>query len=65
MQQNFNLGIDVSKGYADFVILDENKRVVEDNFQLDDTFEGNNQLFRVLSGLLAKYPDSNLFAAVE
>lgn len=65
MQQNFYLGIDVSKGYADFIILDENKKVVEDNFQLDDTFEGHNQLFRVLSGLLAKYPDSNLFAAVE
>lgn len=65
MQQNFYLGIDVSKGYADFIILGKDKKVVEDNFQLDDTFEGHNQLFEILSGFLAKQPDSNLFAAVE
>ncbi|MCK7527851.1 MAG: IS110 family transposase [Ignavibacteriales bacterium] len=65
MQQNFYLGIDVSKGYADFVILDENKKSVEDNFQLDDTFEGHNQLYRVISDFLAKHPDSKIFAAVE
>lgn len=65
MQQNFYLGIDVSKGYADFIILDENKKSVEDNFQLDDTFEGHNQLYKVISGFLAKHPDSKIFAAVE
>lgn len=65
MQQNFYLGIDVSKGYADFIILDENKKVVEDNFQLDDTFEGHNQLFSVISGFIAKHSDSNIYAAVE
>lgn len=65
MQQNFYLGIDVSKGYADFIILDENKKVVEDNFQLDDTFDGHNKLYKILSGFLAKYPDSNILAAVE
>ena len=65
MQQNFYLGIDVSKGYADFIILDENKKSVEDNFQLDDTFEGHHQFYRVISGFLAKHPDSKIFAAVE
>lgn len=65
MQQNFYLGIDVSKGYADFIILDKDKKIVEDNFQLDDTFEGHNQLFEILSGFLAKHPETNLFAAVE
>jgi transposase len=65
MQQNFYLGIDVSKGYADFIILDKNKKLVEDNFQLDDTFEGHNQLYKVISGFLAKHPDSKIFAAVE
>ena len=65
MQQNFYLGIDVSKGYADFIILDGNKKVVEDNFQLDDTFEGHNQLYKVITGFLAKYPDSRIFAAAE
>ncbi|HYA13432.1 MAG TPA: hypothetical protein VEF33_03735 [Syntrophales bacterium] len=36
--QNYYLGSDVSKGYADFVILDAHKQIVEPNFQLDDTF---------------------------
>lgn len=43
MSTNYYLGIDVSKGYADFTILNQKKEVVEDNFQLDDTFEGHNQ----------------------
>ena len=65
MYQNFYLGIDVSKGYADFIILNKDKKVVEDNFQLDDTFEGHNQLNKIISGFIARYPNSNIFAAVE
>ena len=65
MKQKFYLGIDVSKGYADFIILDKDKKVVEDSFQLDDTFEGHNQLFKILSDFIAMHPDSNIFAAVE
>lgn len=65
MEKNFFLGIDVSKGYADFVILDKNKKIVEDNFQLDDTFEGHNQLFKFLCGFFANNPDAHLYAAVE
>ena len=37
----YYLGIDVSKGYADFMILDRTKQPVEDSFQLDDTFSGH------------------------
>jgi len=59
------LGCDVSKGYADFIILDENKQIVEPYFQLDDTFEGHNKLFDILSNLLAKHTDSIMYAAVE
>ena len=29
---NFYLGADASKGYADFVILDSSKQVVKQNF---------------------------------
>ncbi len=65
MEQNFYLGIDVSKGYADFVILSQNKKVIEENFQLDDTFEGHNQLYKVLSGFTSRYPEAKLFAAAE
>jgi transposase len=65
MSQNFYLGIDVSKGYADFVILSKEKTVVEENFQLDDTFEGHNQLYKILSGFMARYPEAKLFAGAE
>lgn len=65
MEQNFYLGIDVSKGYADFIILWKDKTVAEDNFRLDDTFEGHNQLYKILSGFIAKHPEAKLFAAAE
>lgn len=65
MHQEFYLGIDVSKGYADFVILSKNKTVVEKNFQLDDTFEGHNKLYKILSGFRTRHPGSEIFAAAE
>ena len=40
----FYLGIDVSKGYADFVLLNANKNPVMEPFQLDDTAEGHSLL---------------------
>lgn len=61
----YYLGVDVSKGYADFVILDANKTVKEGNFQLDDTFDGHSNLYEVLLEFLKKEPDAQLFAAVE
>lgn len=65
MQQNYYLGIDVSKGYADFIILDKNKKAVENSFQLDDTFEGHNQLYEIISGFIAKHPEAYIYAGVE
>lgn len=62
---NFYLGIDVSKGYSDFIILDKDKKIVEDGFQLDDTFEGHHQLYNFLSEFFTKYPEAKLYAAVE
>lgn len=38
------LGIDVSKGYADFLLLDRNKRALEEPFQLEDTLSGRELL---------------------
>ena len=51
--QTFYLGIDVSKGYADFIILNSQKQVVVENFQLDDTFDGHCLLFELLSRFFA------------
>ena len=63
--KSFYLGIDVSKGYADFVIINYQKEPVIKNFQLDDTFEGHNQLYEVLNRFLSNHPGAVLYAAVE
>jgi hypothetical protein len=62
---SFYLGIDVSKGYADFVILNQHKQTIMENFQLDDTFQGHSQLFEILERFLADNPKSGLYAGVE
>jgi len=62
---SYYLGCDVSKGYADFIILDRTKKIVEPVFQLDDTFEGHNQFCRFLQDFFKQYPGSTLFSAVE
>jgi transposase len=62
---NFYLGADASKGYADFVILNDNKQVVKQNFQLDDTFEGHHKLYEILATFFQHHPDCMLYAALE
>lgn len=59
------MGIDVSKGYADFVIINEKKQPVVENFQLDDTFESRSCLYRILETFLAEHPKATVYAAVE
>jgi transposase len=63
--ETFYLGIDVSKGYADFVILDKNKQRVENNFQLDDTFSGHCLLYERLGEFFNSHSGCLLYAAVE
>lgn len=63
--KKFYLGCDVSKGYADFVILNENKKIVEPDFQLDETFTGHLRLFEKLQYFFKKNPDAMIYAAVE
>jgi transposase len=70
--QTFYLGIDVSKGYADFIILNSQKKVVVsqkkvvvENFQLDDTFDGHCLLYELLSHFFRDHPESMVSAAVE
>jgi transposase len=61
----YYLGADVSKGYCDFIVLDAAKRVIEDSFQLDDTFDGHQKLYHILSALCAQHPQAQICAAVE
>ncbi|MCB9499682.1 MAG: transposase [Erysipelotrichaceae bacterium] len=62
---NFFLGCDVSKGYADFILLDNDKNIIEDNFQLDDTFIGHNNLCSFLTDFYKQHPNSSICSAVE
>jgi transposase len=59
------LGIDVSKGYADFMLLDEKKIKLENVFQLDDNREGHDSLKKLLEKLIDQYKFSMLYCAVE
>ena len=61
----FYMGIDVSKGYADFMIINSKKQPVVQAFQLDDTFEGHQSLYNILARFLAKHEDAALFAGME
>ncbi len=65
MGRKLYLGIDVSKGYSDFVIIDEQKRIVEPNFQLDDTYKGHSCLYSILSKLCESEDVEMIYAAVE
>jgi transposase len=59
------LGGDVSKGYADWVILSDQKKAVLENFQLDDTYTGHCKLYAMLEAYIDKHPRSEFYAAVE
>ena len=64
MQKKGFLGIDVSKGYADFVLLDERSNVLESFFQLNDTTEGRKKLKDLIVGWQKKGMDE-LYCGVE
>ena len=59
------LGGDVSKGYADWVILTEKKQNVLENFQLDDTYAGHCKLYSTLEAYFDKHKGLEMYAAVE
>ena len=49
------LGIDVSKGYADFTLLNEQKKELETVFQLDDTRLGHDALKELLQKFITAH----------
>lgn len=58
------LGIDVSKGYADFLLLDQNKNILEDTFQLSDNQAGRLKLTQIIEHWFALGLEE-LFCGVE
>ena len=59
------LGCDVSKGYADFIILNTNRQIIEKPFRLDDTASGHQALGTLLKNLCRKNDPVQIFAGVE
>jgi transposase len=62
---NYYLGGDVSKGYCDFVIINEDKEIIEPNFQLDDNNKGHQELEKILSEFFKQNPSSIIYAGFE
>lgn len=58
------LGIDVSKGYADFQLLDADEKILEENFQLPDHKEGRAQLLKLIQSWLGQGV-THLYCGVE
>ena len=65
MNLSYYVGGDVSKGYCDFVILDQHKQVIEPNFQLDDTPTGHQELSRVLMAVRKTNPQAPIYVGME
>lgn len=59
------LGIDVSKGYADFLLLDKCKNELDAPFQLDDTSQGHVSLRKWIESITKKHGLTQVYAAVE
>jgi transposase len=49
MEKKGFLGIDVSKGYADFLLLDKESNVMEEGFQLTDNKAGHQKLREIIA----------------
>jgi transposase len=64
MEQYF-LGIDASKGYADFILLNNQRQIIRRGFQLDDTHTGHQHLQTYLQELVTKHPQVTICAGLE
>jgi len=59
------IGIDVSKGYSDFVILNQSFEPVAKPIQFDDTRDGHQRLITWLKRCMDTYGFERLYAGVE
>ena len=64
IKQVYYLGIDISKGYADIVLLDSQGKI-EMIFDIEDTFNGHVKLFSILSEFLADRQNAEMLCGVE
>jgi len=61
----YYIGGDVSKGYCNFAIMDQDRKIIETDFQLDDTPKGHQKLSSILTDIRKKSPDALIFAGFE
>lgn len=59
------LGLDVSKGYGDFVLIDARKKVLEERFRLDDDKQGHEALTKQLLNWKKQYRAGRALLAAE
>lgn len=59
------LGIDASKGYADFALMDASLKLTEPCFQLDDTNSGHEKLKEIIETYFLSNPEMTLFCGIE
>jgi len=65
MMNSGYVGIDVSKGYSDFVILNQELQVLTKPVQFDDTRDGHQRLIRWLGRCMAAHKLERIYAGVE
>lgn len=65
MEKTGFLGIDVSKGYADFLLLDEEKQQLGKSYKLYDTAQDHKKLYKQLKLALHKFGLSTIICGVE
>ena len=59
------LGIDVSKGYADFAFLDQDKQALCTSFKLMDNRPGHEKLFNKIKEINKKFELNSIYCGVE
>ena len=59
------LGVDVSKGYADFILLNPKKEILENGFQLDDNYKGHSKIKELLKTFCTNHRLEEIQCAVE
>lgn len=65
MKEIIYLGIDVSKGYADFVLVNSSQQLLEPLFQLDDTTEGHHKLASILNSYVCIQAGIEILCGLE
>lgn len=63
--QHWYIGIDVSKGYGDFLMLDENRSTIDKAYKLPDSPGGHEKLLKKIQILLDTSEDVRIQVGVE